>query len=336
MRLARYILVRLLLFIPVVLGVVAFTFFAIRVLPGDPVQAFVGPATTADDLAALKERLGLDLPVWQQFINYASGLFTGDFGTSIQTGTPIATELAWRLGPTFEIVLLGVGLALVVSLVLGITAALRVNGPLDHVSRVGSLVGSALPEFWLALILIMIGYAFLGWFPGPTGRIGRDLQPTPITGAEFVDALLTGNLPSLASATHYLMLPVLVVAIGATAALFRSVRSSALDVMSAEPYTAARAHGIHGSLLVRGYLLRGTLARIPTLVALVFGAILGTVVLIEYVFSWQGMGQWLLRGLLYRDYPVVQAGVAIIALVYATAYLIADVIQAALDPRVQL
>lgn len=336
MRLARYVLVRLLLFIPVVLGVVAFTFFAIRVLPGDPVQAFVGPTTTAEDLAALRERLGLDVPLGEQFLQYMQGVFSGDFGTSIQTGTPIATELAWRMGPTFELVFLGVGIALIVSLVLGIVAALRANKPFDHVTRVGSLVGTAMPEFWLALLLIVVGYAILRWFPGPSGRIGRGLQPTPVTGAELPDALLTGNVPSLLSAAHYLVLPVLAIAIGASAALFRSVRSSSVEIMSSEPYTVAQAHGLNGGLLVRGYLVRGTLARLPTLVALVFGAVLGTVVLIEYVFSWQGMGQWLLRGLLYRDYPVVQAGVAIIALVYATAYLVADVVQAALDPRIQL
>jgi len=265
-----------------------------------------------------------------------SGLWRGDLGTSIQSGTPVTVEISTRLGPTLELVFLGVFVALILSIILGFWAALRNNRPFDQVSRVGSLVGTALPEFWLALIAIVIGYSWLGIFPGPSGRIGLGMAPTPITGAEAVDALITGNFQSLASALWYLALPVLVIAIGASAALFRNVRTSALEVMAAQPYAAAQAHGIYGWRLVRGYLLRGTLSKTPTLVALIFGAVLGTVVLIEVVFSWQGSGQWLLRGLLYRDYPVVQAGVMIIALIYAAAYLVADVVHAALDPRVRL
>ncbi|WP_440709909.1 ABC transporter permease [Herbiconiux sp. YIM B11900] len=336
MRIARYIAIRIALVVPVLLGVIVLTFLLVRVLPGDPVQAFVGPNTTAEDLDAIRQRLGLDAPLWSQFLDYLGGIFVGDFGTSIQTGVPVSTELAFRLAPTLELVFLGVGLAVVVAIVIGIISALRVNSPLDHTSRITSLVGTAMPEFWLGLILIVIGYQQLGWFPGPSGRIGRGLNPTPITGAEAVDALLTGNGPALGSALLYLVLPVLTIAVGVTASLLRSVRSAAIDIRAAAPWSTARAHGISGRPLVTGYLLRGTVSRIPTLAALVLGNVLGGVVLVEYVFSWQGMGQWLLRGLLYRDYPVVQAGVVIIALVYAVAYLVADVIHAALDPRVRL
>lgn len=336
MRIARYIAIRIALLIPVMLGVVILTFFLVRILPGDPVQAFVGPTTSAADVEAIRERLGLDAPLWSQFLTYFGGLFVGNLGTSIQTGATVSSEIALRLAPTLELVILGVAVAIIVAIGLGLLSALRVNRPVDQVTRVVSLVGTALPEFWLGLILIVIGYQTLGWFPGPSGRIGSDFSVTPITGAEAVDALITGNFAALGSALTYLALPVLTIAIGVSASLLRSVRAAAIDIRGAAPWATARAHGISGRPLIGGYLMRGTLSRLPTLAALVLGNVLGSVVLVEVVFSWQGLGQWLLRGLLFRDYPVVQAGVAIIALIYAVCYLIADVIHAILDPRVRL
>lgn len=322
--------------VPVVLGVVVFSFFLVRVLPGDPVQAFVTQGSTADDIEAIRRRLGLDQPLLQQFVVYLGGLFVGDLGTSIQSGVPVSVELATRLAPTLQLVFLAVLVALMVSLVLGIWSAARVNRPVDHVTRLGSLLGTALPEFWLGLVLIVIGYRALGWFPGPTGRIDPAVAPTPLTGAEVIDAAITFNGPALGSALAHIALPLLTIVIGVSASLMRSVRAAALGIRASAPWQTARAHGVRGGALLYGYLVRGTLARIPTLTAIVTGNVLGGIVLVEYVFSWQGMGQWLLRGLLTRDYPVVQAGVVIIALVYASAYLVADLVQAALDPRVRL
>lgn len=336
MRLVRYLALRLALVVPVLLGVVVLTFVLVRVLPGDPVQAFVSPSSTPEDIAAIRARLGLDVSLWQQFLDYAGGLLVGDLGTSIQSGTPVVVELATRLAPTLELVVLAVVIALGASLVLGVWSAARVGRPVDQITRVGSLVGTALPEFWLGLVLIVIGYQMLGWFPGPSGRIDRDVAPMPLTGAEALDAVLTLDVPALGSALAHLALPVLTIAVGVSASLLRSVRAAALEIRAAAPWQTARAHGLRGRTLLHGYLLRGTLARVPTLAAIVLGNVLGGVVLVEHVFSWQGMGQWLLRGLLQRDYPVVQAGVMIIALVYALAYLAADVLHAALDPRVRL
>lgn len=336
MRLLRFAGLRLLLAVPVVFGVVTVTFVLVRVLPGDPVQAFVSAGSTAKDVEEIRARLGLDTSIWQQYLTYLGGLLRGDLGTSVATGVPISTELSTRIGPTFELVFLGVGVALVISVVLGVWSAMRAHRPLDHVTRVGSLVGTALPEFWLALVLIVIGYQWLGWFPGPGGRVDRGLAPTPLTGAEAVDAALTGNLPAFTSAVAHLVLPVLTIVVGVSAALIRTIRATALEIRAAQPWACAQAHGLTGSTLVRGYLMRGTLARLPTLAALVLGNVLGGVVLVELVFSWQGMGQWLLRGLLTRDYPVVQAGVVISALVFTLAYLAADIVQAALDPRVRV
>ncbi|BCJ68881.1 ABC transporter permease [Polymorphospora rubra] len=336
MRILRFVGRRLLQLIPVLLGVVVLTFLLVRVLPGDPIRTILGPNATEEDAAAARERFGLDQPMWKQFLDYLGGLVTGDFGTSIQSGGSVTAEVALRIGPTLELVVLSVSLALVVAVVLGIWSARRANRAGDHGIRIVALVGNSMPEFWLGLVLILVGYSVLGWFPAPSGRVDPDTNLTPITGADLVDAVLTANWPAFTSAAAHLVLPVATLAVVIVAPLLRSVRASALEVLHSEAYVAAGAHGLRPRTLLRGYLTRATMVRVPSLAALVFGSAIGSTVLVEYVYSWQGFGQWALRGLLYRDYPVVQASVVIIALAYVLVFLIADVVHAILDPRVKI
>jgi peptide/nickel transport system permease protein len=335
-RILRFVGRRLLQLIPVLLGVVVLTFLLVRVLPGDPIRTILGPNATEADAAAARARFGLDQPLWRQFLDYVSGLVTGDFGTSIQSGTAVGDEMAVRIGPTLELVVIAVAIAVVLATVLGIWSARRADRLGDHSIRVFALVGNSIPEFWLGLVLILVGYSMLGWFPAPSGRVDPDTGLTPLTGADLVDAVLTANGPAMASAAAHLVLPVLTLVIGVTAPLLRSVRASALEILHSDAYTAAAAHGLPQRTLLRGYLVRSALVRLPALAALVFGTAIGSTVLVEYVFSWQGFGQWALRGLLYRDYPVVQASVLVIALMYVLVFLIADVIHAMLDPRVRI
>lgn len=336
MRLLRYAGRRLLLLVPVLLGVTLVTFVLVRVLPGDPIRTILGPGATAADEAAARERFGLDRPLVAQYWDYLSGLFTGDFGTSIQSGKPVAGELATRIGPTLELVVLALAVALVLALGFGIWTAMRPNTLGDHTVRVGSLVGNAMPEFWLGLVLILLLYNNLQWFPAPSGRIGPGMDYRSVTGIDLLDATLQGNLPALGSAIAHLVLPVATLVVVVTASLLRSVRASALEVRASPAFLTAQAHGLAGRRLIGGYLVRATSVRLPTLAALVFGNLLGSTVLVEFVFSWQGLGQWALRGLQFRDYPVVQAAVFLFALCYVIAFLIADVVHAALDPRVRV
>lgn len=336
MRLLRFVARRLFQLAPVLLGVVVVTFLLVRVLPGDPIRTILGPNATAADAAAARARYGLDQPLWRQFLDYLQGLVTGDLGTSIQSGGSVGAELAVRLGPTLELVLLSLAAALLLATLLGIWSARRAHRAGDHSIRVLALAGNSLPDFWLGLVLILIGYSVLGWFPAPSGRVDSAAGLTPITGSGLLDSLLTGNGAAFISVLHHLALPVATLTIVITAPLLRSVRASALEVLGSEAYTAASAHGLGKRLLRRGYLVRTTLVRLPPLAALVFGFGIGSIVLIEYVFSWQGFGQWALRGLLFRDYPVVQASVLVFAACYVLVFLIADVVQAMLDPRVKI
>lgn len=336
MQLTAYIARRLLLVAPVLIGVSLLTFALVRVLPGDPVLLIVPETATEADIEAARERFGLDRSLPVQYADYLSGLVTGDFGNSITTNAPIANQLAQRLPVTLELVVLALALALVLAVVGGIFAARCAGRPSDQALRVGSLAGNAMPDFWLALILILIFYQMLGIAPPPTGRIGNGFDVQTVTGFMVIDAALSGDLAALRSALGHLALPVITLAIVITAPLLRTVRAAAIEVIESDAYKCAAAHGLTERHLTRFYLLRPTLARLPTLAAIVFGNLLGGSVLIEFVFSWQGLGQWALRGLLVRDYPVIQAFVMVTATGYVLIFLLADIAQAALDPKVRV
>lgn len=336
MRLLFFATRRLLLLIPTLFGVTVVTFVLVRVLPGDPIATILGQSATQVEIDAARARFGLDRPLLVQYSDYLSDLMTGDLGTSIQSGGAVSTEIIERIGPTLELVACGLLVALVAATVLGIWSALRVNSPQDHTIRVGALVGNALPDFWVGLLLILVVYSYLGWAPAPSGRVAPSVDLVAVTGSGLVDSVISGNWTALVSVLQHLALPVTTLAITVTAPLLRSVRASALEVRRSEAFATAKAHGLPTRRLIGGYLVRPTMAQLPTLAALIFGFSLGSAVLVEVVFSWQGLGQWALRGLLFRDYPVVQAAVVVIAFFYVLVFAIADVVHAVLDPRVRI
>lgn len=336
MRLVRYAARRLVLMIPVLIGVSIVTFVLIRVLPGDPIRTLLPQTATPDDIAAARARYGLDQPIIVQYRVYLKHLVRGDLGVSFQTGAPVTTELSQRLGPTFELVTCALILALVVGVALGISSALRSGKEWDHTVRIGSLAGAAVSEFWLGLLLILLFYYALGWAPAPNGRIATDIHLTTVTHIDLVDAVVTGNAAALGSVLGHLALPLLTLTVISSAVIVRGVRASALQVIASDGYRCAAAHGLPRRVLTRKYLLRESVVGVPTLAALIYGYLLGGAVLVEYVFSWQGFGQWALHGMLFRDYPIVQAFVLISAAFYVVVFLVADILHALLDPRVRL
>ena len=336
MRIGRYAARRLLMLIPVLIGISMFTFLLLRVLPGDPIRTIVPETATEADIAAARERHGLDKPLVTQYVVYVGDLMRGDFGNSFQTNLSVGDELFERIAPTLELTIAALLVALLIAIPVGIFSALRAGGVADQIARIGALAGSAFSEFWLGLLLILVFYSSLQIVPPPSGRISYDVDLQPITHMEVVDAIITGNLPALGSALHHLVLPVATLAIISSAPLIRSVRASALQVLTSESYRCAEAHGLARRTLVRRYVLRESLIALPTLVALIFGYLLGGAVLVEYVFSWQGFGQWGLQALLLRDYPIIQAFVLVSATFYVLVFLLADLVHALLDPRVRL
>jgi peptide/nickel transport system permease protein len=335
-RLLRYTLRRLLLLVPVLVGVSVVTFVLIRVLPGDPIRTLLPPTATPADIAATRARYGLNHPLTTQYWIFLKGLLHGDLGTSFQTDAPVTRELAERLGPTFELVTCALVLSLVVGVVLGVSSALRTGRAWDHIVRFGSLAGGAVSEFWLGLLLILLFYYHLGLAPDPNGQLAAGIHLRTITHIDLIDAVVTGNLAALRSVLGHLALPVLTLTLVNSAPIVRGVRASALQVLASEPYRCTVAHGLPARMRVFRYVVREALVGVPTLAALIYGYLLGGDVLVEYVFSWQGFGQWALHGMLFRDYPVVQAFVLVSAAFYVLVFLAADLVHAMLDPRVRL
>jgi peptide/nickel transport system permease protein len=336
MRLLRYTVRRLALLVPVLLGVSIVTFVLIRVLPGDPVRTIMPATATPADIAHARQQLGLDRPLFVQYGIWFKGLVRGDLGTSFQTGVPVRTELTRRIGPTFELVTFALGVAVIAAIPLGLLAARRAGRLPDHIVRFTALAGGAVSEFWLGLLMILVFYKYAGIAPAPDGRIGVGLDLRSITTMEAVDATITGNWAALRSALGHLVLPVITLALISSAALTRGVRASALEVLASDAYLCAEAHGLRRRALLLRYTLRGSLVGLPALTALIYGYLLGGAVLVEYVFSWQGFGQWALNGLLVRDYPVIQTFVLVSAAFYVLVFLAADIVHALIDPRVNL
>jgi peptide/nickel transport system permease protein len=336
MRLTRYVARRLLLLVPVLIGVSLATFVLVRVLPGDPVRTVAPQTATPADIAAAKHRYGLDKPIIVQYWIWLKGVLHGRLGNSFQTGVDIRTEFLQRVGPTFELITLALVVALVISIPLGVFAALRAGKTTDHVIRLGAISFGAVSEFWLGLLLILFFYADLHIAPAPTGRLGFGIPLHSYTHMELLDSAVTGNGKAFSSAFSHAVLPVITLALVSSAPLVRGVRASALQVLASDGYRCAESHGLKRRVLLYRYTLRGAIIGVPTLAALIYGNLLGWDVLVEYVYSWQGFGQWALNGLLLRDYPVIQAFVLVSATFYVLVFLVADVLQALIDPRVKL
>lgn len=321
--------------IPVLVGVSILVFVLVRVLPGDPIRTIVPETATEADIAAARERYGLDKPIVTQYWIFISNAVQGDFGTSFQTGRSVASEMAEKIPPTLELTTYALLIALALSVGLGLLAATRAGGILDHSSRIASLVGTSLPEFWLGILFIFFYYLW-GVAPPPSGRLDPGITLQAVTGLSLIDSLLTGNWAAFTSSLRHLVLPVATLVVVITGPLLRSVRAASLDVLDSNAYTCSVAHGLPSGRRFRSYVARPALASLPTLAALIYGNLLGGAIMIEYVFSWQGFGQWALRGLVIRDYPVIQAFVLTVATFYVLIFLVADIVHALIDPRVRL
>lgn len=334
MRLQHYIWRRLALVVPVLVGVSVLSFVLVRVLPGDPVRSVLPQSATPAEVQAARVRFGLDHSLVQQYWIYLGQLLHGNLGVSFQTGQSVAGQIGARLGATAELIVYAFLLAVIVAIALGIRGARHPGGPSDVVGRVLGVVGSAIPEFVLGLVLLVVFYGDLGWAPAPNGRVG-DVSLHTITGISTLDAVLTGNGAALVSALSHLVLPVITLALVVVSPLVRSVRYAAGAALRSDAYVCAVAHGLATRRVVRSYLVRVVVTGLPTLGALVIGNLIGGAVIVESIYAWAGFGQWGTQGLLTRDYPVIQAFVLVTALAYVLIFLVADVLHAVLDPRVQ-
>ncbi|WP_243090612.1 ABC transporter permease [Thermus neutrinimicus] len=332
----NYVLRRLLGLVPVLFGITLLVFLFLQLIPGDPAQAILGERGTPEQLAALREKLGLNKPLYVQYLTFVKNILTGDLGTSAVSTIPVAEELKRRWPATFELALAATLVAVVLGIPVGILAAVRKNSLVDTLSMSLSLVGVSMPVFWLGLLLVYLFAVNLHWLP-TGGRLSTDLAIDfrPISGFLILDGILALKPQVLADALRHLILPALTLGTIPLAILTRITRSAMLEVLSQDYVRTARAKGLGERQVILKHALKNALLPVVTIVGLQFGTLLGGAILTETIFSWPGIGSYIYEGILNRDYPVVQAGVLVVATVFVLVNLLVDLSYALLDPRIQ-
>jgi len=331
-----YFLRRLALTIPTFIALMFVTFAAIRLVPGDPVEVRVGEhGISAERLAFFRHELGLDLPVWKQFLDYAWHLLHGDFGTSVATQQKVMTEFLTLFPATLELSFFAMMFALILGLPAGAIAAVKRGSWFDQALMSVSLIGYSMPIFWWGLLLIMLFSVTLGWTP-VSGRI--DLIAyyfEPRTGFMTIDALLSDQSGAFLDALHHLVLPAVVLGTIPLALIARMTRSSMLEVLSEDYVRTARAKGLSPLRVIVLHALRNALLPVVTVVGLSISALLSGAVLTETIFSWPGVGKWLIESISRRDYPALQGGVMLISVIVMGVNLIVDLLYGAINPRIR-
>ncbi len=303
---SQYIIRRLLIMLPVLLGISLIIFTIVRVIPGDPGYIMAGPHATKDQVEQIRAQLGLDKhPVTQYFI-FLQKLFRGDLGTSTRTGLPVTKEIMARLPNTLLLALASILIATVFGVLTGIIAGVKQNSKFDYLSMLVALFGLSMPVFWLGLMLMLLFSIKLGWFPS----VGAD-------------------------SFKHLVLPAITLGANSTAIIARMTRSSMLEVIRLDYIRTARAKGLPEKLVLSRHALKNALIPVVTVIGLQTGTLLGGAVLTEIVFAWPGIGRLLVEAILSRDYPVVQGVVLVVATMFIFVNLIVDILYSYLDPRIR-
>jgi dipeptide transport system permease protein len=328
---------RLLVAVPSLVGVVIVTFLLTRALPGDPAAYFAGPAATQEAIEQIRVKLGLDKPLYLQFIRYLGDLAHGDLGNSLTTGQPVGQEIRARLPASAELTLLGLLASIAVAVPLGVIAATRPNSLTDHFCRLITTAGVSLPVFFTGLVLVYVFYYLLGWAPAPLGRIDVFFSPPPqVTGFYLFDSLIAGNPESFLASLKQLILPALTLGIFSLAPIARMTRASMLAALSSDFVRTARASGLSPFTVIVTYAFRNAMLPVITTLGMVFSFLLGANVLVEKVFAWPGIGSFAVEALIASDFAPLQGFVLTMAVIYVALNLTIDILYGVIDPRVRI
>ena len=331
-----YIVRRLILLVPVLLGVTFVTFALTRIIPGNPVDRMISPMASREVREQVAEQAGLNDPLWQQYVHYVQNVLTGDLGDSFVTSQPVVTDLTLRFPATFELTAYAMLLAVIVAVPLGIVAAVWRDSWIDHLSRVVAVIGVAMPVFWVGLLALYVFFYRLRWLPPPQGRISLHSQPPQsVTSLYTVDALLTGNWGALRGSIEALVMPAGVLAFAAMAPLARMARSGMIEALNADYARAGRALGLPERSIIFRHALRNAVLPLLTMTAFVYGFMLGGVVLVENIFAWPGLGRYVFTAITSSDYPAVQGFILYATTIYVLLFLLVDVLYLVLDPRIR-
>lgn len=310
------------------------TFVIGRVLPTDPVGAIVGELADPAAYAAMRQKLGLDLPIYQQFWIYISSLAHGDLGMAVLTGNPVTKDLGRAFPATFELATLAVILSTLVGVPLGMVAAFYRDTWIDQIVRVITLIGHSIPVFWFGVVGLVIFYAGLAWVGGP-GRLDTYLDGIIElkTGILLIDSLLVGDSETFWNAVNHIILPACILAYSAMAYITRMTRSFTLEQLNQDYVTAARAKGASSARIVAGHLLPNIAVQLVTVLAISYGNLLEGAVVTEIVFSWPGIGQYMTNALMIGDMNAILAGTLIIGFIFMILNFVSDLAYIILDPR---
>ncbi|WP_301749769.1 ABC transporter permease [uncultured Erythrobacter sp.] len=330
---ARFVLQRLAFLWLVLLGVSLITFAIAHLAPGDPARMMAGPAASADAVAALRAELGLDLPLWQQYARYLGDLLRFDLGTSNVSGEPVLDEILARAPASIELMGSALLLSLMVGIPLGIGAAVKRGGWLDRLVSGLSVAGISVPAFWLGLVMVILFYRQLEWFPA-SGRFTGDPPPS-LTGFLLIDALIALDFRALSAASAHLALPVLSLALLEAGPLARLVRNQMRAVLASDYVRMARASGLSERTILWRHALRNALTPLVTLVAASIAMMLFGSVSLETVFGWPGAGHYVVQSIFALDFPVIMGFAVLTAIAYVMVNTAADITLGLIDPRVR-
>jgi peptide/nickel transport system permease protein len=335
LRLWRYILMRFLLTIPMLLVLVSLVFFVLRILPGDPAMAVLREGASEEELARFRAAVVLDKPLPVQYLNLLSGLLKLDFGVSMTRKIPVVDEIKTFFPATVELTFYSMLVTALIGVFFGAFAAQHRKSPADYAIRVSSIILYSLPIFWLGLMFEMVFGAQLGWFP-VYGRLSPGMTPSEnITGMYTLDAVLRGDWVLLADALKHLVLPSLTLGLVLAGIFTRLTRANMLDVLEQDFITAGRARGLKERILVYKHGLRNAFIPIVTLLGLQFALLLAGAILTETTFSWPGMGRLIVDRIYDRDFTTIQGSILFFALLVSCASLVVDVLYGFLDPRIR-
>lgn len=305
-----------------------------RAIPGDPARLLLGERATPDQVAALRERMGFNDPLWMQFGRFMGEVLSGDLGTSIQTRQPVVSELMARYPATIELALLAMVIATTFGVLLGVVSAVWRNSFFDYGTMAAALVGVSMPIFWLGLILMMFFSVQLQWFPAG-GRLDSRMIWEGSSQFVVLESLATGRMDFFSNGLRHLVLPALALATIPLSIIARITRSSMLEVLNLDYIRTARAKGLSWGRVNFRHALKNALLPVVTIIGLQVGLLLGGAVLTETIFSWPGIGRFIVMAIESRDYPVVQGGIAMITLAMIVINLVVDLLYTLIDPRIR-
>lgn len=335
MTAGHYILRRLLLLVPQVIGVTTIVFFLIRLLPGDPAYMIAGSLASEDVIASVRQQLGLDRPLWDQYITYVTQVAQGNLGKSWLTSSQVTDDILQRLPATLELITLALILAFCIALPLGMLTALRPGTIIDRIASGYGMLAGAMPDFWWALFLVFILFGQFQIVPAPIGRIDLMLLPPPqVTGLYTIDSFLAGDWDALGSSLAHLALPAFTLAFVYAGPILKMARATMAQALRGNYVQYARASGLPRHIVAR-YALRNALLPVITMTGITYGYLIGGAVLIEQIFAWGGIGQYAVQAITSSDYMAV-SGVVLVTTVFSLlVYLTMDLLYLTVDPRIR-